>query len=128
MSEPPRIVSWLAHGIASSLDAFFLNRFEQQRAEYWQTLYSTVVSNFVYILLSLVVYFLYSHLSSTTILMQSMKAPYLILCSENDDLAPYQTICNFAQRLQELGADVKVVKWNGSPHVGLLLNFITLWI
>lgn len=55
MSEPPRIVSWLAHGIASSLDAFFLNRFEQQRAEYWQTLYSTVVSNFVYILLSLVV-------------------------------------------------------------------------
>ena len=51
-----------------------------------------------------------------------MGAPYLILCSEDDDLAPYQIICNFAQRLQELGGDVKLVKWNSSPHVGLLLN------
>lgn len=51
--------------------------------------------------------------------MQRMKAPYLILCSENDDLAPFQVICNFAQRLQELGGDVKLVKWNGSPHVGM---------
>ncbi|KAL5558886.1 hypothetical protein UlMin_035097 [Ulmus minor] len=95
MSQPPRLVSWIAHGIASSLDALFLNRFEQQRADYWQTLYSTV----------------------------SMKAPYLILCSENDDLAPYQIICNFAQRLQELGADVKLVTWNGSPHVGHYKHF-----
>lgn len=53
---------------------------------------------------------------------QGMKAPYLILCSENDDLAPYQVICNFAERLRELGADVKLVKWNGSPHVGVLQN------
>ncbi|PRQ27664.1 putative alpha/Beta hydrolase [Rosa chinensis] len=90
MSHPPRVASWVAHGIASGLDALFLNRFESQRAEYWQTLYSTV----------------------------GMKAPYLILCSENDDLAPYQVICNFAERLRELGADVKLVKWNGSPHVG----------
>lgn len=51
-----------------------------------------------------------------------MKAPYLILCSENDDLAPYQVICNFAERLRELGADVKLLKWNGSPHVGVLQN------
>ena len=57
------------------------------------------------------------------ILLQIMGAPYLILCSEDDDLAPYQIICNFAQRLQELGGDVKLVKWNSSPHVGLLLNF-----
>ncbi|KAE8724640.1 Detected protein of unknown function [Hibiscus syriacus] len=28
-----------------------------------------------------------------------MGGPYLILCSENDDLAPYQIICNFAQRM-----------------------------
>ncbi|KAL6212474.1 hypothetical protein ACLB2K_017694 [Fragaria x ananassa] len=90
MSHPPRVASWVAHGIASGLDALFLSRFESQRAEYWQTLYSTV----------------------------GMKAPYLILCSENDDLAPYQVICNFAERLRELGADVKLVKWNGSPHVG----------
>ncbi|XP_062099510.1 uncharacterized protein LOC133805367 [Humulus lupulus] len=95
MSKPPRVVSWLAHGIASSLDALFLSRFEQQRADYWQTLYSTV----------------------------SMKAPYLILCSENDDLAPFQIINNFAQRLQELGADVKLVKWTGSPHVGHYRNY-----
>lgn len=53
-----------------------------------------------------------------------MKAPYLILCSENDDLAPYQVIRNFAQQLQEFGGDVKVVKWHGSPHVGLLLDYI----
>lgn len=57
-------------------------------------------------------------LSTIVLFSQSFKAPYLLLCSENDDLAPYQTIVNFAQRLQELGADVKLVKWNGSPHVG----------
>ncbi|KAK6938701.1 Protein of unknown function DUF829, TMEM53 [Dillenia turbinata] len=90
ISHPPRLALWIAKGIASSLDALFLSRFESQRAEYWQTLYSSV----------------------------SMGAPYLILCSENDDLAPYQVICNFAQRLQELGANVKVVKWSDSPHVG----------
>lgn len=60
--------------------------------------------------------------SFNIILLQFMGAPYLILCSEDDDLAPYQIICNFAQRLQELGGDVKLVKWNSSPHVGLLLN------
>ncbi|XP_052203226.1 uncharacterized protein LOC127808693 isoform X2 [Diospyros lotus] len=90
MSNPPRLASWIAHGIASSLDTLFLSRFESQRAEYWQTLYSSV----------------------------SMGAPYLILCSEDDDLAPYPIIYNFSKRLQDLGADVKLVKWNSSPHVG----------
>ncbi|KAG2308686.1 hypothetical protein Bca52824_028434 [Brassica carinata] len=47
----------------------------------------------------------------------TMRVPYLILCSENDDLAPYQTIHNFATCLQELGGNVKLVKWNDSPHV-----------
>ncbi|KAL0438696.1 UNVERIFIED_CONTAM: hypothetical protein Slati_2352600 [Sesamum latifolium] len=64
--------------------------FESQRADYWQTLYSTV----------------------------SIGAPYLILCSEDDDLAPFQVIHNFASRLKDLGADVKLVKWNSSSHVG----------
>lgn len=64
----------------------------------------------------------------TILLLQRMKAPYLILCSENDDLAPYQIICNFAQRLQELGADIKLVKWSGSPHVGLLLNLVLFFL
>lgn len=44
MSRTPPLASWIANGIASSLDALFLSRFESQRAEYWQTLYSTVVS------------------------------------------------------------------------------------
>lgn len=43
MSEPPRLLSWLARGFASGLDSLFLSRFEAQRAEYWQTLYSSVV-------------------------------------------------------------------------------------
>lgn len=50
--------------------------------------------------------------------MQNLRAPYLVLCSENDDLAPYQTISNFTERLRDLGGDVKLVTWNGSPHVG----------
>ncbi|KAF8377529.1 hypothetical protein HHK36_030911 [Tetracentron sinense] len=97
MPRPPRLVSWIANGIASGLDALFLNRFELQRAEYWQTLYSSV----------------------------NIGGPFLILCSENDDLAPYQIICNFAQRLQDLGGDVKLVKWNDSPHVGHYRNYPT---
>ncbi|OWM80739.1 uncharacterized protein LOC116216055 [Punica granatum] len=90
MSRPPRLASWVANGIASGLDALFLSRFESQRAEYWQTLYSSI----------------------------GVGAPYLILCSETDDLAPYQIISNFARRLQDLGADVKMITWSGSPHVG----------
>ncbi|KAK8705611.1 hypothetical protein V6N13_049209 [Hibiscus sabdariffa] len=90
MSHPPRIASWIANGISSGLDALFLSRFESHRAEYWQTLYASV----------------------------RMGAPYLILCSENDDLAPYQIICNFARRIQQLGGDLKLVKFNDSPHVG----------
>ncbi|GAB4839373.1 hypothetical protein Ancab_028898 [Ancistrocladus abbreviatus] len=90
LSKPPRLALWFANSIASGLDALFLSRFESQRAEYWQTLYSSV----------------------------SMGAPYLFLCSKDDDLAPCQIICNFAMRLQELGGDVTLVKWNSSQHVG----------
>uniref|UniRef100_A0A2P2KDP0 Uncharacterized protein n=2 Tax=Rhizophora mucronata TaxID=61149 RepID=A0A2P2KDP0_RHIMU len=90
MSHPPRVFSWIANGISNGLDALFLNRFESQRAEYWQTLYSSV----------------------------NMGAPYLLLCSENDELASYPVIFNFAQRLRELGGEVKLVTLDGSPHVG----------
>ncbi|XP_010275591.1 PREDICTED: uncharacterized protein LOC104610588 isoform X2 [Nelumbo nucifera] len=55
----------------------------------------------------------------------SIGGPFLIFCSEDDELAPFQTICNFAQRLQDLGADVKLVKWNGSPHVGHYRHYPT---
>ncbi|KAG8390000.1 hypothetical protein BUALT_Bualt01G0037800 [Buddleja alternifolia] len=90
MSHPPPLASWIASGLSSSLDALFLSRFESQRAEYWQTLYATV----------------------------NMGAPYLILCSEDDNLAPIQIICNFATRLKDLGAEIKLVKWNTSSHIG----------
>ncbi|KAJ9567072.1 hypothetical protein OSB04_003038 [Centaurea solstitialis] len=90
VSRPPIIATWIANGISSSLDALFLTKYEVQRADYWQTLYSTV----------------------------AMGAPYLILCSESDELAPYRIICNFAQRLESLGGDVNLVQWNNSPHVG----------
>ncbi|CAL9747897.1 unnamed protein product [Musa acuminata subsp. burmannicoides] len=87
--HPPRVVSWMAKALASGLDTLFISRFEAERADYWQTLYSSV-----------------------------NVGPFLIFCSEDDELAPYQVICNFAQHLQELGGDVKLIKWNSSPHVG----------
>ena len=43
MSEPPRVLSWMAKGVASGLDALFINKFEEQRRDYWETLYSSVV-------------------------------------------------------------------------------------
>ncbi|PKU85410.1 hypothetical protein MA16_Dca003149 [Dendrobium catenatum] len=90
MSYPPRVVSCMAKAFASGLDALFLNSFEAQRAEYWQTLYSSV-----------------------------SMGPFIILCSEDDKLAPYQTLYSFAQCLQELGADVNLIKWSSSPHVDI---------
>lgn len=45
--------------------------------------------------------------------------PCLIFCSEDDNLAPYQIIYNFAQRMLDLGGDVKLVKLSGSHHLGL---------
>ncbi|XP_047316373.1 uncharacterized protein LOC124920027 [Impatiens glandulifera] len=95
MSSPPPIVKWIVNSISSGLDTLFLTRFESQRADYWQTLYSSV----------------------------SMGAPYLIFCSEDDDLAPWHVIFNFAQRLEALGGDVKMVKWNRSSHVGHYRNY-----
>ncbi|KAE8703135.1 hypothetical protein F3Y22_tig00110474pilonHSYRG00186 [Hibiscus syriacus] len=86
---PSKLVSWIVKGVASGLDGLYLTGFESQRAEYWQTLYSSA----------------------------DLDAPYLILCSEKDDLAPYPVICYFAQSLENLGADIEIVKWNGSPHL-----------
>jgi hypothetical protein len=43
MSEPPRVLSWTAKGVASGLDILFISRFEEQRKEYWETLYTSVV-------------------------------------------------------------------------------------
>ncbi|WVZ50416.1 hypothetical protein U9M48_001669 [Paspalum notatum var. saurae] len=89
MSEPPRLLSWMTKGIASGLDTLFINKFEEQRKDYWETLYSSV------------------HVG-----------PILILCSEDDELAPFSVVQNFGQRLLELGGDVNLIKWHSSPHVG----------
>ncbi|KAI3446007.1 hypothetical protein Pfo_002672 [Paulownia fortunei] len=90
MPGSSKLVSLFAKGVTSSLDALFITRFGSQRAEYWQTLYSSV----------------------------GLGAPFLILCSENDDVAPFSSLCNFAQHLQDLGGNVKVVKWSTSVRVG----------
>ncbi|CAN6906091.1 unnamed protein product [Brassica oleracea] len=90
MSVPSRLVSWVAKGVSSGLDGLYLTRFESQRSEYWQALYSSV----------------------------EIGAPYLILCSDNDELAPHQVISSFTHQVQELGGEVKVVKWKNSPHAG----------
>ncbi|CAN7048424.1 hypothetical protein IGI04_025578 [Brassica rapa subsp. trilocularis] len=90
MSVPSRLVSWVAKGVSSGLEGLYLTRFESQRSEYWQALYSSV----------------------------EIRAPYLILCSDNDELAPHQVISSFTHQLQELGGEVKVVKWKNSPHAG----------
>ncbi|KAF9675921.1 hypothetical protein SADUNF_Sadunf09G0084100 [Salix dunnii] len=90
MPGPSKFLSWVAKGLASGLDGLYLTRFEFQRSEYWQTLYSSI----------------------------DIGAPYLILCSENDDLAPYIVISKFVHHLKDLGGDVKLVRWNHSPHTG----------
>lgn len=82
------VMSWMAKAFSSGFDALFLNSSEAQRTEYWQTLYSSI-----------------------------SMGPFIILCSEDDKLVPYQTLESFAQRLQELGADVNLIKWSSSPHV-----------
>ncbi|OQU83838.1 hypothetical protein SORBI_3005G187200 [Sorghum bicolor] len=89
MSEPPRVLSWMTKGIASGLDILFIDKFEEQRKDYWETLYSSV------------------HFG-----------PILILCSEDDQLATYSVVQNFGQHLLELGGDVNLIKWHSSPHVG----------
>ncbi|KAL6890104.1 hypothetical protein ACP4OV_008867 [Aristida adscensionis] len=89
MSEPPRVLSWMAKGVASGLDTLFISKFEEQRKEYWETLYSSV------------------HFG-----------PILILCSEDDELAPCAIVQKFGRRLLELGGDVNLVKWHHSTHVG----------
>ncbi|VAI16585.1 unnamed protein product [Triticum turgidum subsp. durum] len=93
MPEPPRVLSWMTRGIASGLDTLFIGKFEAQRKEYWETLYSSV------------------HVG-----------PILIFCSEDDELAPCSVVQNFGRRLLELGGDVNLVKWHSSPHVELCAN------
>ncbi|KAF0908706.1 hypothetical protein E2562_028143 [Oryza meyeriana var. granulata] len=88
-SQPSMLLSWMTKALASGMDTLFPSRIEAQRAEYWHTLYSS-----------------------------AGLGPVLIICSEDDDLAPSHVVCGFARRLVELGTDVKIIKWSDSPHVG----------
>ena len=46
------------------------------------------------------------------------------MCSEKDDRAPYKVICDFTKSIQELGADVQLVKFKDSPHLGLSQTYV----
>ncbi|KAK7319852.1 hypothetical protein RJT34_04580 [Clitoria ternatea] len=87
---PSKLVSLVARSVASGLDALYLTRFESQAADHWQALYSSV----------------------------NFGAPFLILCSENDDLVRHQSIYEFAQRLRNLNADVNIINLSSSSHLG----------
>ncbi|KAL2344839.1 hypothetical protein Fmac_006124 [Flemingia macrophylla] len=87
---PSKLVSLVAKSVTSGLDALYLTRFESQAAEHWQALYSSV----------------------------NFGAPFLILCSENDDLVRYQSICEFSQRIRNLNGDVNLVNFSSSSHLG----------
>ncbi|KAI9127917.1 hypothetical protein K1719_000910 [Acacia pycnantha] len=87
---PSKVVSWMAKCVASGFDALYLTRFESLAAEHWKALYSSI----------------------------NFGAPFLIFCSEKDDIVPFQSIHTFAQRLQDLGGDVNLVKLSSSSHLG----------
>ncbi|CAI0383009.1 unnamed protein product [Linum tenue] len=44
MPGPSKLMSWFAKGVTSGLDGLYLTRLEYQRTQYWQNLYSSVVS------------------------------------------------------------------------------------
>ncbi|GJZ34097.1 putative alpha/beta hydrolase [Tanacetum coccineum] len=92
-----KLLSMVAKGVTSGLDALFLTRFGSQRSEYWETLYSSV----------------------------GLGAPFLILCSERDDLASYPVVYTFAQQVQGLGGHVRLFGWKNSPHVGHYKHYPT---
>jgi len=62
MPGSAKLVSWVAKGVTSGLDALFLTGFGSHRAEYWQTLYSTVVSLFCQYIIKFSTFVLFSYL------------------------------------------------------------------
>lgn len=83
------IISHGAHALGRGLDTIFFKQFGLQRVDLWHALYSAV-----------------------------NIGPILILCSENDELAPLETIHMFSSNLCKLGGKVDVVVWKDSKHVG----------
>lgn len=83
------VISRAAHAVGRGLDFVFSKPLALQRRELWQALYSCV-----------------------------NVGPILILCAEEDELAPIETIHMFSANLCRLGGKVDVVAWKGSTHVG----------
>lgn len=55
-----------------------------------------------------------------------MGVPFLILCSENDDVAPYPVVCKFARQLRDMGGDVNVVKLNTGSSLAYVYSYINM--
>lgn len=53
--------------------------------------------------------------------------PILILCSTNDDLAPFDIINKFAIAVRESGCAVDLVVWDSSDHVGEILGLLNAY-
>ena len=57
-----KLVSMVAKGVTSGLDALVLTRFGSQRSEYWETLYSSVVSiHAIFIIIKNLLHSIYSN-------------------------------------------------------------------
>lgn len=90
--RPGRSNAIILHGARAfgrGLDAVFARQLGLQRIDLWHALYSCV-----------------------------NMGPILILCSENDELAPLETVHMFSSNLRKLGGKVDVVTWKDTKHVG----------
>eukprot|EP00250_Pteridium_aquilinum_P006165 c16137_g1_i1 orf=688-1866(-) len=87
--RPIGFISWVAYAVGRGVDVVFSRQLGPQRIDLWQALYSSV-----------------------------KMGPILFLCSENDKMAPVETIQIFASNLRKLGGKVDMVVWKESEHVG----------
>lgn len=122
IAHPPRVVSWMAKSFAFGLDTIFKKNFEVQRADYWETLYSSVVRRFLFSIFRAVS----PPIHLISLFLQNL-GPFLIFCSEDDKIALCHVVCNFAKQIRDLGGDVKLMKWTNSPHVGVCVYLHLLY-
>ncbi|MCO5581654.1 hypothetical protein L7F22_035543 [Adiantum nelumboides] len=87
--RPIGVVSWVAYAVSKGVDVVFSRQLGRERIDLWKALYSSV-----------------------------KVGPILFFCSENDKLAPVETIQIFASNLRKLGGKVDMVVWEESEHVG----------
>ncbi|KAI5082292.1 hypothetical protein GOP47_0002035 [Adiantum capillus-veneris] len=87
--RPIGVVSWVAYAVSRGVDVVFSRQLGRERIDLWKALYSSV-----------------------------KIGPILFFCSENDKLAPVETIQIFSSNLRKLGGKVDMVVWEESEHVG----------